>query len=202
MVASLDAAVGRVLKALEASGRAGDTIIVFTSDNGGERYSYHWPFRGEKGSLWEGGIRVPAIVVWPRVLAAGKVVEPARDEHGLASDAAVGSRREARSRLSGGWHRSHARPPRPYTGVRAHGVLAHAGHDGCPQGRLEVRSLGHARVPREPRRGRDGERELQGEERGDLRTAQARVRGLGQADAADPARGPSRPVGEPGEPRA
>ena len=53
MVESLDAAVGRVLKALEASGRAGDTIIVFTSDNGGERYSYHWPFRGEKGYLWE-----------------------------------------------------------------------------------------------------------------------------------------------------
>ena len=69
MVESMDAAVGRVLKALDTR----NTIIVFSSDNGGERYSYHWPFRGEKGYLWEGGIRVPAIAVWRGALPAGKV---------------------------------------------------------------------------------------------------------------------------------
>ena len=73
MVESMDAAIGRVLAVLESSGRAANTIIVFTSDNGGERYSYHWPFRGEKGYLWEGGIRVPTIAVWRGHLPAGKV---------------------------------------------------------------------------------------------------------------------------------
>src|SRR3989441_138198 len=91
MVESMDAAVGRVLKALEATGRAPHTFIVFTSDDGG------------------------------------------------------------------------------------------------PQGRVEVRALGQRRVPREPRRGRDRERELQAEEHSGLRAAQARLRRLGQADAAHPA---------------
>jgi arylsulfatase A-like enzyme len=75
MMQSLDSAVGRVLESLAASGRANDTVIVFTSDNGGERYSYYWPFRGGKYYLWEGGIRVPAIVVFPRVLPAGRVTK-------------------------------------------------------------------------------------------------------------------------------
>jgi arylsulfatase A-like enzyme len=41
--------------------------VIFTSDNGGERFSYNWPFTGQKNSLWQGGIRVPAIVRWPGV---------------------------------------------------------------------------------------------------------------------------------------
>ncbi|GLW08123.1 N-acetylgalactosamine-6-sulfatase [Microtetraspora sp. NBRC 13810] len=73
MVESLDAAVGRVLAALRASGRERDTIVLFSSDNGGERWSYQWPLSGAKGGLNEGGIRVPNILRWPAAIRPGQV---------------------------------------------------------------------------------------------------------------------------------
>lgn len=75
MVRRLDEGVGRVLGALEGSGQSGDTFVVFTSDNGGERYSYNWPAQDGKHSLREGGIRVPAIVRWPRKAPAGRTTD-------------------------------------------------------------------------------------------------------------------------------
>lgn len=75
MVTALDAAVGRVLDSLQRKGLAEDTIVIFTSDNGGERFSRTWPFSGQKTELLEGGIRVPAIVRWPRGLGAGQVTD-------------------------------------------------------------------------------------------------------------------------------
>ena len=75
MVASLDANVGRVLDALERLGAAQDTIVVFTSDNGGERFSDTWPFIGVKGELLEGGLRVPLLVRWPGRIAPGSASE-------------------------------------------------------------------------------------------------------------------------------
>jgi arylsulfatase A-like enzyme len=72
MMQSLDRGVGRVLEALRASGRERDTIVVFTSDNGGERWSYTWPMSEGKSTLREGGIRVPGMVRWPGVISPGR----------------------------------------------------------------------------------------------------------------------------------
>jgi len=75
MVTALDASIGRVLQTLEQRGLAENTIVVFTSDNGGERFSRTWPFSGQKTELLEGGIRVPGIVRWPRRIKPGQVSE-------------------------------------------------------------------------------------------------------------------------------
>jgi len=65
MVGEMDLQVGRIMKALETAGATSNTIVVFTSDNGGERFSDTWPFTGKKTELLEGGLRIPAIVCWP-----------------------------------------------------------------------------------------------------------------------------------------
>jgi len=73
MMKGLDAGIGRVLETLKRTGLERNTLVIFTSDNGGERFSYHWPFTGQKMDLHEGGVRVPAIVRWPGVTRAGTV---------------------------------------------------------------------------------------------------------------------------------
>jgi arylsulfatase A-like enzyme len=77
MVLALDAGVGQVLAALDRTRAARNTIVIFTSDNGGERFSDTWPFIGRKSELLEGGIRVPLFVRWPSRIRAGSRSEQA-----------------------------------------------------------------------------------------------------------------------------
>ena len=72
MLASLDTSTGRLLGALDAAGVADNTVVVFVSDNGGgRRITDMAPLRDAKGSLYEGGIRVPCVVKYPRAVAPG-----------------------------------------------------------------------------------------------------------------------------------
>ncbi len=79
MIRSLDRGVGRVLQALKDSGLEENTLVLFTSDNGGAGYiglpDVNKPFRGWKISLFEGGIHVPFFAKWPVRIPAGTVVK-------------------------------------------------------------------------------------------------------------------------------
>lgn len=84
-VVQTDNACRQILEALESTGKSGNTLVIFTSDNGPERYAYerdrkfqHWssaPLRGLKRDIYEGGHRVPFLVRWPGVVQPAKVSE-------------------------------------------------------------------------------------------------------------------------------
>jgi arylsulfatase A-like enzyme len=73
MIRHMDEGIGRILEALGRTGAGENTLVVFTSDNGGERFSESWPLVGGKMDLLEGGIRVPYVVRWPVRVRAGGV---------------------------------------------------------------------------------------------------------------------------------
>ncbi|QYM78615.1 arylsulfatase [Horticoccus luteus] len=77
MVAAMDEGIGQILRTLDEKGLRENTLIVFCSDNGGPLpgvVTSNGPLRGGKGSLYEGGVRVPAVVVWDGKIKAGSVV--------------------------------------------------------------------------------------------------------------------------------
>jgi arylsulfatase A-like enzyme len=75
MIQEMDLQIGRVLEALNANGIAKNTIVIFTSDNGGERFADTWPFTGRKTELLEGGLRIPAIISWPASIPQGRTTD-------------------------------------------------------------------------------------------------------------------------------
>jgi arylsulfatase A-like enzyme len=72
MLERVDDGVGGIYAELEKAGLVENTLVVLSSDNGGERWASNRPFFHHKATLWEGGIRVPCLMSWPAVLPKGK----------------------------------------------------------------------------------------------------------------------------------
>lgn len=105
MIERLDLEVGRVIRALEDQNLANNTLVILTSDNGGEqKVARNLPLGGAKQMLNEGGIRVPYILRWPGVLPEGKVYETPVTAYDLTSTIAA----------AGG---ASPRPEKPFDGV-------------------------------------------------------------------------------------
>jgi len=77
MIQAMDQQIGRVQKALDQHNFTRNTIVIFTSDNGGERFAHTWPFTGRKTELLEGGLRVPHVVSWPARIPQGRTTAQA-----------------------------------------------------------------------------------------------------------------------------
>lgn len=103
VVDALDEAVGRVLKAIEDHGLVKNTLVIFMSDNGADQTGSNAPFRGGKGSVYEGGIRIPCIMRWPSQLEPGTICQQVTSAQDLYPTiaSAVGVALEANQKLDG-----------------------------------------------------------------------------------------------------
>jgi arylsulfatase A-like enzyme len=107
MVRSLDRGVGEVMAALKSEGLGADTLVIFTSDNGGAWYAgmpdINKPYRGWKGTFFEGGIRVPFFLRWPgKIPVGGRPSTPAHDIDVLPTIAAAAGTRVPGGRVIDG----------------------------------------------------------------------------------------------------
>ena len=105
MIQQMDLQIGRVLQALDAAGAGQNTIVVFTSDNGGERYSDTWPFTGRKTELLEGGLAHPGGDPLAGQNSVRHGLGAGDDRHGLVSDLARCRRHRSRPGISIRRHR-------------------------------------------------------------------------------------------------
>ena len=74
-IEEVDWSAGRILDTLRELGLAGNTLVLFTSDNGGALGSVNKPLRGGKGTMWEGGMREPTVAWWPGTIPAGSACD-------------------------------------------------------------------------------------------------------------------------------
>lgn len=74
-VTCMDAAIGELLARIKARGEEENTLVIFISDNGGSGNGGNAPLRGQKSTMWEGGLSVPFVAKWPAKLPAGKVTD-------------------------------------------------------------------------------------------------------------------------------
>lgn len=86
MIHHMDEGIGQIVQALRERGALENTLVVFTSDNGGERFSDNWPLVGGKMDLTEGGIRVPWVAHWPAVIEPGRNSPRTTGQHCLTMD--------------------------------------------------------------------------------------------------------------------
>ena len=127
MMRILDGGIGRVIDAARHAGK--DTLVLFTSDNGGERYSNIWPFVGRKWDLLEGGLRVPQIRLVARAYQGQPSQRPSVHHDGPDGDLSGGGQCHAGCRPSPGREEPAAGSDRTGAAQRAHPLLA----NGQPQ---------------------------------------------------------------------